>query len=748
VSDAHPPKPANAESGSTQMVAEVAVFAPLAHPLSYAVPPELERLLRPGVRVQVPLGRRTAIGVVIGLHPPQEQKWKLKPVSACLDLEVAALDSASVAFMQRVSAYYVHPLGLTLKTALPAGLTQQKAPVEKQEISYRLSKTEGEVCGTKQRALLDFIRTRQEVRMEDIRSSFPQPHASLKRLEEKELVQRQVSSKCRDPFAGLEVTPDAAPQLALEQDSAVKAICTCSGKDAAFAPFLLHGVTGSGKTEVYLHAIAHVVQTLNQQALVLVPEISLTPQLVKRFRARFEHQEVRIGILHSGMSIAERHDIWRAINHNRIDIVIGARSAVFAPLQRLGIVVVDEEHDESYKQGEGLRYHARDLALLRGQMLQIPVVLGSATPALTSFARAREGHMTLLSLTHRAMQRPMPVVEVVDLSGIKQPCVLGDELLGALEQTLEVAEQALLLLNRRGYSPYLICRECGTTFRCPNCDITLTWYRSQTLLKCNYCDYTEAPSESCAACGGATIEPQGVGTEQLEHTLQEHFPSASIARMDRDSTRTKGSQQRLVDQMESQSVDILVGTQMIAKGHDFSGVTLVGVIDADAALNFPDFRAAERCFSLLAQVAGRAGRGSVPGRVLVQTRSPENPVLECALQHDYHAFCRQELPMREMLGYPPYGYLVNMVCSGLNRTEVEESAERLVQQLQHHPEVEILGPAPCPLFRLRNRFRVQVLLKAPQRYPLRQVLMRMSEFQEALPTRVSLMVDVDPLDMM
>lgn len=410
--------------------------------------------------------------------------------------------------------------------------------------------------------------------------------------------------------------------------------------------------------------------------------------------------------------------------------------------------MVDEEHDESYKQGEGLRYHARDLALLRGQMLQIPVVLGSATPALTSFARAHEGHMTLLSLTQRAMQRPMPLVEVIDLSGIKQPCVLGEELLGALEQTLDAGEQALLLLNRRGYSPYLICRECGTTFRCPNCDITLTWYRSQTLLKCNYCDYTQTPSESCPACGGATIEPQGVGTEQLEHTLQEHFPAASIARMDRDSTRTKGSQQRLMEQMESQTVDILVGTQMIAKGHDFSGVTLVGVIDADAALNFPDFRAAERCFSLLAQVAGRAGRGSIPGRVLVQTRSPENPVLECALQHDYHAFCRQELPMREMLGYPPYGYLVNMVCSGLNRAEVEESAERLTQQLQHQPEVEILGPAPCPLFRLRNRFRVQVLLKAPQRYPLRQVLDRVPEFQGALPTRVSLMVDVDPLDMM
>lgn len=731
-----------------QMVAEVAVFAPLPQPLSYAVPAELVAVLHPGVRVQVPLGRRSVIGVVLALHPPQEQEWKLKPVLACLDQDVAALDSDSVAFLRRVSAYYLHPLGLTLKTALPAGLTRQKPPALKQEISYCLRNTEAKVRGSKQQTLLEFIRTRGEASLEDIRAHFPQPHAALKRLEEKGLVQRRESSTSRDPFSGLEAMPDEAPPLAAEQRSAVDAICACSGVEAEFAPFLLHGVTGSGKTEVYLHAIAHVVQNLRQQALVLVPEISLTPQLVKRFRARFEHQQVRIGILHSGMGVAERHDIWREINHNRIDIVIGARSAVFAPLQRLGIIVVDEEHDESYKQGEGLRYHARDLALLRAQMLQIPVVLGSATPALTSFARANAGHMTLLNLTHRALERPMPEVRIVDLSETKQPCVLGDEMLEALKQTLEAGEQALLLLNRRGYSPYLICRDCGATFRCPNCDITLTWYRSQAQLKCNYCDYTQTPADACPACGGATIEPRGAGTEQLEQILHEHFPAARIARMDRDSTRTKGSQQRLVDQMEAQSVDILVGTQMVAKGHDFSAVTLVGVVDADAALNFPDFRAAERCFSLLAQVAGRAGRGSMPGRVLVQTRTPDNPVLECALKHDYHAFCRQELPMRELLGYPPYGYLVNLVCSGLNRTEVEEGAQRLSQRLQTFGKVEILGPAPCPLFRLRNRFRVQILLKAARRPPLRCILEQIPALRALLPQRVGLTVDVDPLDMM
>ncbi|MDD2557498.1 MAG: primosomal protein N' [Desulfuromonas sp.] len=731
-----------------QLCADVAVFAPLPRPLSYVVPAPMEKLLRPGMRVRVPLGRRSAIGVVVRLRPSGDEQWELKPISACLDEEVVALDGDSVAFLQRVSAYYAYPLGLTIKTALPAGLTQQKAPTAIQHVHYRATGQEAVLRGATQQAIYAFIVSQGEVAAEEIRASFPHPHAPLRRLEELGLVTRTQSTSSRDPFVGLDIKPDTPPVLAPEQQQAVTAICPDTEQPSTFAPFLLHGVTGSGKTEVYLHAIAHVVQVQHRQALVLVPEIALTPQLVKRFRARFEHQGVRIGILHSGMSVAERHDIWREINHNRIEIVIGARSAVFAPLQNLGIVVVDEEHDESYKQGEGLRYNARDLALLRGQMLQIPVVLGSATPALTRFERARAGHMTLLSLTHRALSRPMPVVEIVDLSGTKEPCVLGEQMLTALQQTLDAGEQAVLLLNRRGFSPYLICRDCGATFRCPNCDITLTWYRSKGMLTCNYCDYTQVPEEVCPGCGGATIEPQGVGTEQLEHTLQEYFPTAAIARMDRDSTRTKGSQQRLVEQMENREVDILVGTQMVAKGHDFAAVTLVGVVDADAALNFPDFRAAERCFSLLAQVAGRAGRGAVPGRVLVQTRTPDNPVLECALSHDYHAFCAQELPMRELLGYPPYGYLLNMICFGLNRAEVEQSAEQLSRLLRTHVEVEILGPAPCPLFRLRNRYRVQILLKAATRLPLHQVLARLPELIAALPTRVNLMADVDPLDMM
>lgn len=731
-----------------QLCAEVAVFAPLLQPLSYVVPTHMEEILHPGMRVRVPLGRRSAIGVVVRLRPSGDEQWQLKPVSACLDEEVAALDGASVAFLQRVSAYYSYPPGLTIKTALPAGLTRQKAPAAIQQVHYRSTGKEAMLRGATQQALYTFIASGQDVAMEEIRANVPHPHAALKRLEALGLVTRTERVSSRDPFVGLDIGSDIPPVLAPEQKQAVAAICPDSKQPPAFAPFLLHGVTGSGKTEVYLHVIAHVVQTQRRQALVLVPEIALTPQLVKRFRARFEHQGVRIGILHSGMSVAERHDIWREINHNRIEIVIGARSAVFAPLQNLGMVVVDEEHDESYKQGEGLRYNARDLALLRGQMLKIPVVLGSATPALTSFERARAGYMTLLSLTRRALSRPMPAVEIVDLSGIKEPCVLGEQMLSALKQTLEAGEQAVLLLNRRGFSPYLLCRDCGAAFRCPNCDITLTWYKSKVRLKCNYCDYTQAPEEICPGCGGATIEPQGVGTEQLEHTLRQYFPTAAIARMDRDSTRTKGSQQRLVDQMEKREVDILVGTQMVAKGHDFAAVTLVGVVDADAALNFPDFRAAERCFSLLAQVAGRAGRGSVPGRVLVQTRTPENPVLECALNHDYHAFCAQELPMRELLGYPPYGYLLNMICSGLNRVEVEQGAEKLSRLLQPHAQVEVLGPAPCPLFRLRNRYRVQILLKAATRLPLHQVLTRLPEFNAALPARVSLMVDVDPLDMM
>ncbi|WP_321532833.1 primosomal protein N' [uncultured Desulfuromonas sp.] len=731
--------------------AEVAVLAPLPRTLSYRLPDKDGERVAPGIRVKVPLGRRSAVGVVVELktfavEDEAAQRERLKPIDAVLD-DMPLLPERLLKFIDRASRYYVHPLGLALKTALPAGLSSlQGAPKIRQTRVYRATDTTANLRGSLQQQILSFIVEHQPVELAQLRDQFASPYPVLKRLEELGVICSDEQESLRDPFVGCQVIADHPPELNDAQLSAVRLI-SASLNDASFRPFLLHGITGSGKTEVYLHSIAAVLAA-DKQALVLVPEIALTPQLVARFRARFEQQGQRIGVLHSGLSAAERYDMWRAIVRDEVAIVIGARSAVFAPLTRLGMIVVDEEHDDSYKQGEGFRYQGRDMALLRGQMEQVPVVLGSATPSLTSYQRMQQGALTEVSLPTRIGDRTLPEVRLIDMREAEVEHGLSQELIEALQLRLERGEQSLLLLNRRGFSPYLLCRDCGASFRCPNCDITLTWHRQAGTLRCHYCDYVEQPQEQCPHCGGAAIEPEGMGTERLADELQERFPEARVARMDRDSTAAKGAQQKLVSRMEAGEVDILVGTQMIAKGHDFGAVTLVGILDADAALNFPDFRAAERSFCLLAQVAGRAGRGEVCGEVLVQTYAPDSPVLECAVTHDYRHFVALELPMRQLLLYPPFGYLVNLVVSGLDRPVVEGCAQRLAERLMSAQDMEVLGPAPCPLFRLRNRYRMQILLKAPTRSALRRVLNESSQWRSIFPATTSLAIDVDPADMM
>jgi primosomal protein N' (replication factor Y) len=567
----------------------------------------------------------------------------------------------------------------------------------------------------------------------------------LKRLVELGFLSEAEEELRRDPFLDRPAPSDAPVEPTAEQTAALEAIGAAL-KGGGFAPFLLHGVTGSGKTEVYLRAIAEALAQ-GRRALVLVPEIALTPQLVSRFRARFT--EASIAVLHSGLSDGERYDAWRAIARGEVSIVIGARSAVFAPLEKLAIIVVDEEHEASYKQGEGFRYHGRDLALLRGQMAGAAVVLGSATPALTTFFRAQEGQTGYLSLSGRALRRSLPEVSLVDLTAARPEGALSEELAVALRENLERGEQALLLLNRRGFAPFLLCSDCGRTFRCPNCDITLTYHQGRRLLRCHYCDHAEAPPDLCPQCGGGNIEPEGTGTERLEEELGQLFPTARIARMDRDTTSRKGAHQRLVEAMEKGEVDILVGTQMVAKGHDFPGVTLVGVIGADSTLNFPDFRSGERTFSLLSQVAGRAGRGEKPGRVFIQTYAPDHYALACAAAHDYRGFYDQEIACRRELRYPPFGFLVNLVLSGNDPARVSRAAQTLAEGLQRGAaEVEVLGPAPCPLARLRGKSRMQILLKAPRRLSLRRLLDRLADLQKGVSAGVRLAVDVDPVDML
>jgi len=730
---------------TSSLIATVAVAAPLDKTLSYLVPESLRSTARVGVRLQVPLGRRRAVGYLLALA--EGDPAGLKPVADVLDA-APLFSSEMVSFFTRAADYYCHPIGEVIRTALPAGLSGRGEGVSILcEKVYYTTDLAGEPSGALQKEVLALVREHGRLALSELRRSVATPYGALRRLVELGYLAETEEERLRDPFLALPAVADAVPEPTTEQ-AAVLGEIEMALASRGFAPFLLHGVTGSGKTEVYLRAIATALAQ-GRRALVLVPEIALTPQLVARFRSRFCGGRATIAVLHSGLSDGERYDAWRAIARGEVEIVIGARSAVFAPLLELGIVVVDEEHEASYKQGEGFRYHARDLALLRAQMAGAVVLLGSATPAVTTFHRAQSGQTGLLSLSGRVLERPLPQVELVDLTATLFGEYLSQPLSEALQQNLERGEQSLLLLNRRGFAPYLLCSDCGTTFRCPNCEITLTYHQERRQLRCHYCDFIQAPPELCPNCRGGNVLPEGVGTERLEIELAERFPEARIARMDRDTTTRKGAHQQLMERMSRREIDILVGTQMIAKGHDFHGVTLVGVVNADATLNFPDFRSAERTFSLLTQVAGRAGRGELTGRVVIQTYTPDHYALTCAAQHDYQAFYQQEAAFREELGYPPFGHLVNLVLSGNDGQKVASAAEALATALQNAAgEVEVLGPAPCPLARLRGKTRVQILLKAPTRLPLRRLLMRLPQLQKQIPSGVGLTVDVDPVDML
>lgn len=730
------------------LVATVAVAAPLDKALSYLVPTPLSATVRVGVRVRVPLGRRTAVGYV--LEVLQGEADGLKPVIEVLG-EEPLFPPAMVDFFRRAADYYQFPLGEVIRTALPAGLSGGSDAVKAlAERVYSPSEVAGTPRGPRQREVLEHLRRVSGSSRSELLVLFPGCEGSLKTLTEQGFILEGQRERMRDPFADVMPAKDKPVEMTSPQAQAFAAIGAAL-EVGGFRSMLLHGVTGSGKTEVYLRSIETVIHS-GRQALVLVPEIALTPQLVSRFRARFAEGRASLAVLHSGLSAGERFDAWRSVARGDVDIVIGARSAVFAPLERLGMVIVDEEHESSYKQGDGFRYHARDLALMRGQMEGALVLLGSATPALATYQRALEGRIDYLVLPERVMGRPLPPVELIDLTQHRpDEGTLAQPLKDALVANLACGGQSLLLLNRRGFAPYLLCADCGAALRCPHCDITLTFYLSQKELRCNYCDFRQQPPDLCPSCQGASILPEGAGTERLEQELQELLPTARIARMDRDTTGRKGAHQALVSAMEERVIDVLVGTQMVAKGLDFPGVTLVGVVQTDNLLNLPDFRAAERAFTLLTQVAGRAGRGERPGQVFVQTYAPDHFALACCVHHDYTGFAREELALRQELGYPPFGFLVNCVFSGVVREQVEAAAEGLVAELLAPAEklgIEVLGPAPCPLARLRGKNRYQVLLKAPSRPPLRHLLTRLPLLRRALPGKVTLTVDIDPLDML
>jgi primosomal protein N' (replication factor Y) len=725
--------------------AEIAVVAPLDKILNYTIPAGLKGEVCIGSRVRVPLGRRQVVGYVMDWAEPGDSK--LKDILEVIDPH-PLFNQNHAAFYLRAARYYVHPPGQAVRTALPAGLSAlDSKPVVLRDKLYRATQSDEQPQGERQRQVLDFVRAKGPVALSLLRQTFPAPHAVLKRLLELEFLNVEEVERCRDPFAEFDVVEHQPVELNAAQKRAATGVEEALNNHPNFSPFLLHGVTGSGKTEVYLRSIAKVLEG-GRQALVLVPEIALTPQLVTRFRSWFQNHDVRLAVLHSGLSDGERYDAWRQVARGDIDVVIGARSAVFAPLPDLGLIVVDEEHDGSYKQSEGFRYNARDLALMRGQMDKAVVILGSATPVLTSYQRSLDGHITHLGLPDRTAERPLPDVYLVDLSQHEGESQLSETLQVAMAEALEAGEQTLLLLNRRGYAPFLLCHDCGAALRCPNCDITLTYSQVQSTLRCHYCDFHMGPPDSCDRCNGVRLLPEGIGTERLEEEIRELFPDARVARMDRDTTSRKGAHHRLIEQMSAGEIDVLIGTQMIAKGHDFPAVTLVGVLNADTALNLPDFRSAERVFSLLSQVAGRAGRGDRPGRVMIQTYAVDNYALDFVARHDYQGFAELELSQRQVLAYPPFGYLVNLVLNGNDETKVNRAAEQISVNLSPgSADAEVLGPAPCLLPRLRNKHRVQILLKAKERDPLRRQIEQLKLLRTQLPAGVVLTIDVDPVDM-
>jgi primosomal protein N' (replication factor Y) len=638
------------------------------------------------------------------------------------------------------------------KKALLGGRTRAKT--EKRARLLQRS-VPGQRLTPQRRIILDYLDVHGETPLRQLRQVLPGATAIVRSMAVRGFVEIRDDIAYRDPF-GEPILPDRPPELTGVQRRALENIH--QARTHGFAPILLEGVTGSGKTEIYLNLVAETL-THGQTALVLVPEIALISQMERRFRARFGEQ---IAVLHSGLSAGERLDQWMRILHNEADVVIGARSAIFAPLHNIGLIVVDEEHDPSYKQDRHLRYNARDLAVVRAKHSRCPVILGSATPSIQTYHNARQGRFTHVGMAQRVTAQPLPEVEIVDLGTVRRERGLRKHLtpglIAAVRQTLERGEQTLLFLNRRGYANYPHCTACGEPVRCRNCSITLTYHRGINAYRCHYCGHTRAANQPCTACGAATLWHFGFGTEKLEEAMGQLFPEARTARMDRDTTRRKGSLLRILKDLQRGAIDILIGTQMVAKGHDFPNITLVGIICADTALNFPDFRSSERTFQLLAQVAGRAGRGERPGRVILQTYTPDHFTISAARRQAFGSFYEQEIQFRSALGYPPYSRLVQFLVTGKDREATRRTAEdlgaagraRLQNDVFLGGQITLLGPVEAALHQVAGRFRWQLLAKGLQPSALNRFAREL--LQAASPPRgpnaVNVIVDVDPQVMM
>jgi primosomal protein N' (replication factor Y) len=633
------------------------------------------------------------------------------------------------------------------------GLIHIEAEVREKEVKPKFEKVVQFIGGEsveplsrKKAEILQWVEERGEVFYSELTKMFKSPSKAIQSLESSGLIATSNREVIRDLSARPELKAYPKPELTSHQEAVLNEILR-GIHSKRFSPFLIHGVTGSGKTEVYLRAIEEVMNQ-GREAIVLVPEISLTPQLLSRFKDRFGEN---LSLLHSGLGRGERYDQWRRIWKGEVKIALGARSAIFAPFRNLGIIVVDEEHDPSYKQEEKLKYHARDLAVVRAKQDEVTLLLGSATPSLESFHNAERGKFHLLSLPERIEGKPLPRVEVVDMK--REGGLLSERVRAALQKNIEDKRQSLLFLNRRGFANFILCPDCGLTFKCPNCSVTLTYHLRDRSLRCHYCDYRIPAPGDCPQCRGHRLRGVGIGTERLEQEINLIFPEARVSRMDRDTTSRRRAHQQILKGLESGSIDILVGTQMIVKGHDFPNVTFVGVVSADTALHFPDFRSSERTFQLLTQVAGRAGRGEVFGEVVIQTYNPDHYTILKAKDHDFIGFYQEESQFRKALDYPPFSRLINFRLTGNSEKRTKAAAEEVgkigksLLKTRYRKGIEILGPSAAPFAKMKGKFRWQMLAKGKSSQLLHQFAQELALLAEDYTKGkgVNLDIDVDPI---
>ncbi len=756
-------EPDNESFTLPQLYADVVFDRPLDHAYSYGVPPELETQIGIGKRVSCSFGRGSGSisGYVIGLTDTAPTR-EVKPILAVLD-DVALLDDQLLRLTRWMADYYLCGWGQVLHAVVPAGVRGQ-AGTRKVVFVQVLPKEQWptvppSITVNQKRALEVLLERAEPVELAKLAKELSCSPTAITALVTKGFAEKfqqrveRLPAELADDHTPHSLDGADAPLNLNEEQQAVWRQLEPVLQAGGYHSFLLHGVTGSGKTELYLQAIEAVLKQ-GKEVIVLVPEISLTPQTLERFRGRCG----KVAVLHSHLSDAERASYWRHVAAGQVHVVVGARSAVFAPTRNLGLIVIDEEHENTFKQESTPRYHARDVALMRAKLADVPILLGSATPSLETWQAAMSQQHTLLSLLRRVENRPMPRVQLIDMRleprTPGQFRAIGPTLERGIQQAIKQGGQVILLLNRRGFSTHIHCPGCGYVAQCQHCDLALTFHRQKAMLLCHYCGYEAVPMTQCPQCTTGSIRYQGLGTEKLQAELDQLFPGAVVQRMDSDTMAKAGSHQRVLDAFRAGDIQILLGTQMIAKGLDFPNVTLVGVVNADTGLHMPDFRAAERTFQLLAQVAGRAGRGDKGGVVMVQSHSTEHPCVMQAAKHDYISFAKMELGFRKEHQYPPFQFLARLII----RSEVETAASEFANQLAgvfklaigRQPTAEtvrLLGPAECPVYKLNDHYRFHFQLQCASSERLHEVLREVLSVAKT-PNKVEYQVDIDPLSML